>query len=214
MSAHVTIEEYEYFRSDDLNDASYNDAGRPWSRPYEYLWALNVVRRSSGQNPFVRKGKSVLNSAWGYEGCHLQFRQALDAEATTLHTDLLLPDSYLVTKINAYNQHPTFILNLAQSYEPFRNSFDVSLCISVVEHMPMEVAQKAIENLIYYAKPGGLVAITFDLPSASGEWIVNEFGSGRLPGNDESLLSGSNSVVTNMDYGHLRVGRLLIRKTT
>lgn len=213
MSTRVSIEDFGYFRSEDPNDASYDDAGRPWSRPYEYLWALNVVRRSAGPNPFLKKGKSVLNSAWGYEGCHLQFRQALDAEATTLHTDLLLPDSYLVTKINTYNQYPTCILNLAQLYEPFKNSFDVSLCISVIEHMPTEVAKQSIENLIHYAKPGGFVAITFDLPSASGEWIVNEFGAGRLPGNDEGLLSGLNSVVPNTDYGHLRVGRLLLRKT-
>ncbi|MEH3148456.1 MAG: class I SAM-dependent methyltransferase [Methylobacterium frigidaeris] len=208
----VNIEEYEYFRFSDSNDPSYNDAGLPWSRPYEYCWALNAVRRAGGSNPFLRKSKAVLNSAWGYEGCHLQFRQALDQEATTLHTDLLTYDDMLATKIAAYNQYPTFILNLADYYEPFESSFDVSLCISVVEHMPVAVTRQAMANLVRYTKPGGLVGITFDLPSESGEWIVRECGKGRMPVDDGTLLSGTTSVLPNPRYGHLRVGRVLLRR--
>ncbi len=207
----VAIEEFSYFRSDDPCDLSYPAEGNPWSRPYEYKWALDRSLAEKGRNGPGRPTQA-LNAAWGFSGCHVAFRERLDESFEAIHTDAFIDARFIPIQIQAYNRYPTFIQDITQGYKGFLNKFDVVMCVSVLEHLPMPLAKAAIANFVSYARVGGAVLITFDIPSESGAMIVAAYGGGRLPDGSPALLDGNTSRLPNPDCAGLNVGRLLLRR--
>lgn len=65
--------EFRYARTIDDIMADFNFDG-VWSRPYEYTFVLNFIKKYNISNYMP----NIHNSSWGYEGVHILFREKLD----------------------------------------------------------------------------------------------------------------------------------------
>lgn len=200
----MKVLEFRKLSTEDRFDEKYND-GSAWSRPYEYPLVIDWIKK------YYKKGDSVHNSSWGFQGIHVKFKEELDKDFSgTLHSDILeseLPNTFFydITKkpknaeINKYD----FVINVSTMEE--------------IKHDHIEI----FKNLFLQLKKGGIFITTFDLCFGI-RYIFKKKRCLQLRKfesflklnikNHYSPLNGSNSVYKNSKYKHLQCGILVIKK--
>ena len=193
------------FRFLDLNDI-FDKKYEAWSRIYEYSVVLNKLK-----NLGATENSIFHNTSWGFEGCHVTFKNDLDAlYKNVIHSD--------VKKSNLPN---TIIYDITQKIDKkYHNHFDFVLNISTVEEVNYPNVE-VIGNLFEQVKPGGYLIITFDY----NKDLTNSYGTGSInllevekfckkscePIQSNSI-NGANSLLPNNVYHNLNTGILILKK--
>ena len=192
----MKVLDFSFFSKNDKYDINTYKDTNAWSRPYEYLYAENMLDK------YINLGNAVHNSAWGFEGVHVDFRKKLDSKYKCIHSDIV---------DNKHNLR-TYKYNLLSEDKALENKFHAVLNISVLEHLPngFNGTRIAIENLFKQVKEEGVLICTFDFPRVNLEemqkYLMEEC-------NDCSdRLNGINSVFKNQRYHHLNIVGLVLKK--
>lgn len=169
--------------------------GKAWSRIYEYKLAEEFLKAN------MVKESRVHNSAWGFEGVHVVFRDKINEICSCLHSDIV------GNKHNLY----TYNYNLLTVDKKLLNRFDCVLNISVLEHLGgFENTKKAILNLYEQVNNGGYLYCTFDYPRVNLEQLEKMLDIKCLI--PENKLNGSNSKQPNNKYSNLNIVLLVVKK--
>jgi hypothetical protein len=163
-----------YLTLSDRCDAQYEN----WSRMYEYPFAIDHLPE--------RDTPLMHNAAWGWEGDHVRFREALSARGDCVHSDIL-PRGTL----------PTVPWNMVEHRPDWSRKFDCVVCISAVEDLRGRNRLHALLNLWDQVCPGGRLVVTMDYPAVTNAELVEWFG--RPPEDSGDLLTAINSQKPNHD---------------
>lgn len=188
-----TVNEFRWLTTDDQYMAEFNN----WSRPYEYNWILQKLRKLSLNNP------SVHNTCCGTQPIHLQFAQKLNQFSQNItHSDIFRSELFLKHfNVEFYN-----IIN------PYPKSFDTVICVSTLEEMVPSDREPAFDNLINQVNSGGHLLLTCDYPDVDLSFLESKLGTKILESN-ATKLCGSNSVFRNDEFSRLNIIAIdLIRK--
>lgn len=182
-------------KNDESNLSDYND-GSAWSRLYEYHLIEEFMKNNLDNN------STVHNSAWGFEGVHITFRNKIDKLYNCLHSDVVN---------NKYNLE-TYKYNLLTEDKNLEEKFDCVLNISVLEHLPggFEGCKKALLNLYKQVKKGGYLICSFDYPRVKLQELESMLGVKCEDVKDR--LDGNNSLLVNKNYKHLNIVLLIVQK--
>ena len=199
------VVEFRYLTVNDHCDTKYE----AWSRIYEYPYVLDTLVKLNANNE-----STIHNSSWGFEGCHVTFKNNLDGlYKNTTHSDI--KESTLTN---------TIVYDITQKIEEkYINFFDFVLNVSTVEEVnyPNDIV---LNNLFEQVKPGGYLIVTFDYDQN----ICNTFGIGSMnlscvenylnkkiqDNHYNSNINGNNSVLPNNLFSGLNCGALVLRKKT
>lgn len=190
------------FKSIDTNYPSDTSKGWPWSRVYEYPLILNTIEKYK----FISKPR-IHNTSWGFEGCHVEFKDLLEQSYDVLNSDLKpssLPN--------------TTIWNLLDDPLPhWAETFDFVINVSTLEEVDTDHIS-IFNRLLFMTKPGGIVICTFDLPGLQLDKFETLFNQKYQENSNHVTPSNS---VTNAHYPHpsymsynmhLKVGYLVVQK--
>ena len=190
-----------------------------WSRPYEYSYALNVVKEFFGNDI---KNKICLDAASGLfynidnvnkSEYPLKFELAkIFQKVVCLDID---PD---IKKLRNKDNIEYFFGKMGDFTYP--QKFDCILCISVLEHCSFLETIKTINNFAKLLKNNGCLVVTLDYPSVSAlrlliikKLLYKYF---RITSWDfqtrENILNGSNSINKNDVYKNLNIFRIFAIK--
>ena len=127
-----------------------------WSRIYEYPYVLNMLI-----NLGANENSKIHNSSFGFEGCHILFKNELDR---------LFPQA-LHSDIKQSNLSKTFVYDIRMPIqEEYSEFFDFVLNISTIEEVHFDNIQ-IISNLLRQVKINGYLIITFDYSSEANDTI-------------------------------------------
>lgn len=184
--------EFRFLKADDPFNV--ND-GNTWSRIYEYHWLFDrLTKYCSPLNT-----KWIHNTAWGYEGSHIDVRDKLNSlTPCAVHTDICKSDF-----------RPTLFHDIT-SYQPFYNNmFDVVINISTIEHCNCK-PDIILSNLMSQVKPMGFLFVTFDYPRVD---LANvELYVKTKCVKEGTLLTGQTSAQPNLRYSDLSIVVLALQK--
>lgn len=160
-----------------------------WSRPYEYAWVLNNLKKNLLNNPHIH------NTCCGTQPIHLQFSKKLNLLSdNVLHTDAVYSD--------LFNENVNFKLyNLEEKINLF---FDVVICVSTLEELPKSSREKVFHNLYDQLKPGGRLLLTCDYPHVDLEFLEKKLKTSISTTNSDKLNS-LNSIVKNEEFKELNI---------
>lgn len=187
----LSVLEFRKIRASDRFETKYD----AWSRIYEYPLVLDKIKQFSTGSDI-----SIHNSSWGFETCHVEFKDALEAQFKHVVNSDLLPSQIPNTVVWDITAEPP---------KDYIDKFDVVLNVSTVEEVDADHLL-IIKNLLDQIKPGGLLIITFDLPGMQIGKLERVL-SARLQ-EFEDNLDGANSDLPNPKYNHLNCGLLVLRK--
>lgn len=195
----MRVIEFKYLTRNDLFDKKYV----AWSRIYEYPYVLNMLKKLG-----ANKNSTIHNTSWGFEGCHVTFKEDLDnLYSNTLHSDIKKSNLknttvYDITKKAEYNliEHFDFVLN-----------------VSTVEEVNCSHVN-IINNLLEQVKVGGYLIITFDYNNKNTTGCgsiqlkeVEKYFNIKLE-DDNNKISGVNSENIEVRNKLLNCGVLVIQK--
>ena len=142
-----------------------------WSRQWEYPWAvlnadlfpgLVILDAGCGASPLLPY------LAWNWKNLSLY---GVDiGEDPKAHIPLKLKLLKVLGYVQAEGYHPALDTRIHFRQEclskmSFNDGFfDRVFCISVLEHIPIEIQSRAIQEMSRVLKPGGRLVITLDLP--------------------------------------------------
>ena len=195
----MKILEFKYLTRKDLFDKKYV----AWSRIYEYPYVLNVLTQLG-----ANENSTIHNTSWGYEGCHVTFKNDLDdIYIKTLHSDIKKSSLKNTTVYDITKQPET---NLVEQ-------FDFVLNVSTVEEVNYSHVS-IIQNLLKQVKVGGYLIITFDYNDKNTTGVgsiqlkeVEKHFNIKLEDNDNKI-SGINSENIEVRNKLLNCGVLIIQK--
>jgi len=187
----LSVLEFRKIRASDRFEAKYD----AWSRIYEYPLVLDKITQYSAGTDI-----SIHNSSWGFETCHIEFKQALEDKFKHVINSDLLPSQVPNTEVWDITAEPP---------AAYVDNFDVVLNVSTVEEVDADHLL-IIKNLLDQIKPGGLLIITFDLPGMQLGKLERVL-SAQLQEFDDNL-NGANSEHPNQKYNNLNCGLLVLRK--
>jgi SAM-dependent methyltransferase len=195
----MIVTEFRYLTRDDMFDKKYI----AWSRIYEYPYVLNMLK-----NLGANKNSMIHNTSWGWEGCHVTFKDDLDnLYCNTLHSDIKLSN---LNNTTVYDITKPPGANLIEQ-------FDFVLNISTVEEVNYSHLN-IIQNLLKQVKSGGYLIITFDYnpknPTGVGSIQlskIEEHFNIKLYDIDNKI-SGINSENIEKRNQNLNCGVLVIQK--
>ena len=144
-----TVEEFRFINTDDeYNTRYFTDEHQSWSRPYEYTLANNDL-----QNIQDTSDEQILvhNSAWGWVGLHVFFREDLESKYDVINSDIRGNDLGL----------PTYYYLLGTEDKELENKFDAVLNISVIEETDIPPLV-SIDHLFRQVKRDGYFIATMD----------------------------------------------------
>ena len=192
--------------NDDYDLTTYVCQADIWSRIYEYPLILNTLK-----NLNALTDSKIHNTSWGFEGCHVIFKNVLD----NLYNNVLHSD------IRPSNLEKTAIYDITKKINnDYLNYFDFVFNISTIEEVNYP-HESIIINLIEQVKPGGYLIFTFDYDENN----CNTFGNGSINldhlesilnnkiNNYPNALSGHNSIIKSNLYQHLKCGMVILKKT-
>lgn len=166
-----------------------------WSRVYEYplvLDRLNVY----GCTP----NSKIHNSCWGFQGCHITFKEELEALAgEVVNSDLKKSDLPNTTIYDVSRP----------ARKEWLNKFDFVLNVSTVEEIRYPHVE-VIQNLLSMCKIGGKLIITFDFPGIQLPMLERLFGRKILAA--VNPLTGLSSIVPDKSWEDLQVGVLVLER--
>lgn len=187
----MEVLEFRKIRVTDRVDTKYNS----WSRIYEYPLVLDILKKYNVTNESL-----IHNTSWGWEGCHVQFKEDLDNISNRcLHSDL-----------KASKLPKTTLWNLTHKpNEEWVSNFDFVINVSTIEEVKYNHVE-ILNNLVEQLNDGGILIITFDLPGLQLDSFEKLLKSKIEEFDDE--INGGNSHIKNNKYDHLTCGLLVIRK--
>ena len=143
------VEEFRFINTNDEHSKRFfTDEHQSHSRPYEYNLALNDLCEIQSE----KKDKIIIhNSAWGFEGLHVLFREDLEYRYDVLSSDIRGNKDDL----------PTYFYLLGTDDEQLEDKFDAVLNISVIEETNTPPT-KSIECLFKQVRKGGYFIATMD----------------------------------------------------
>lgn len=122
------------------------------TRRYEYVYFSNLVRKMLQDKVNV----SVLDVGCGT--CYVPFSFS---KLTERYVGI---DLYNLSKFYTELTNNVDFKRHDITKAPLQDAnFDLAICISVLEHIPVELRIKAFENIVSSLKPGGVFAFTFDV---------------------------------------------------
>ena len=154
----MIVKKFEQITTSHPKDSSFGDN---WSRPYEYATAIQEMEKL---NP-----TTVHNACWGFEGCHILFKNELEkiyGTQNVLNSDMIESAVPNTQVWNAFNP----------PRPEWYDCFDVALCISTLEEVenfrgawdiPGGKFQRqmwVLQRISQTVKPGGHIILTFDYP--------------------------------------------------
>lgn len=196
------VVEFRFLTTDDEYDVKYEW----WSRMFEYKCVLNSLDKLKANSTSL-----IHNTSWGFEGCHLTFKNDLDyIYQNSIHSD-----------IKSSSIKNTMVYDITKPISSsFHNCFDFVINISTVEEVNYPT-DKILDNLMQQVKPNGYLIITFDYDIND----CNSFGNGsmnlslienylnknidKMPNN---AINGANVVNPNIKYSNLNCGMLVVKK--
>ena len=184
--------EFRKIKLDDRVDKQFE----AWSRIYEYPIALDMIDKYGSE-----KELRIHNSSWGFQGCHITFKNILESK----YSDVTNSD------IQPSNVGNTMVWDITKPPGPeLIDAFDVVLNISTVEEVKFNHLN-IFKNLFDQVRNGGLIIITFDLPGLQIDKFETLFDKSILTADDD--INGQNSQLPNPKYRHLSCGLIVLRKT-
>jgi len=195
----MTVLEFKYLARNDLFDKKYV----AWSRIYEYPYVLNMLTQLG-----ANENSTIHNTSWGWEGCHVTFKNDLDdIYIKTLHSDIKKSSLKNTTVYDITKQPET---NLVEQ-------FDFVLNVSTVEEVNYSHVS-IIQNLLKQVKVGGYLIITFDYNDKNTKGVgsiqlkeVEKCFNIKLEDNNNKI-SGVNSEIIEVRNKLLNCGVLIIQK--
>jgi hypothetical protein len=196
------VVEFRFLTTDDEYDIKYEW----WSRMYEYKIVLNML-----ENLKATTASQIHNTSWGFDGCHLIFKNDLDNKyPNSIHSD-----------IKSSSIKNTMIYDITKPIiSSFHNYFDFIINISTVEEVNYP-ADKILNNLLQQLKPNGYLIITFDYfinnSATEGNGSINlPLIENYLKKNIEKMpnnaINGSNVACPMIRYADLNCGILVLKK--
>lgn len=180
------------FSTDDPTDMRFS-CDICWSRIYEYPYVLNQI-----------VGETVHNTAWGFEGIHVVFKDRLDS----LYRDVTHSD------LRSSTLPGTTIWDLrTPPPDMWVDRFDTVLCVSTLEHVTGDHVQIIRDHLLPQVKPDGRLIVTFDLPGLQLDTVETFIGE-KLVVPDRPVTPHNSQQpdrLLGLDAGY-RVGYLTIQK--
>ena len=169
--------------------------GAWWSRIYEYPLVLDLLDKYR-----ANKNSTLHNTCWGFEGCHIWFKEILDKKyPLNINSD--------TRKSDLPN---TFIYDITQPpQKEWVESFDFVINISTLEEVQQDHIS-AFYQSFSMLKPGGYFLCTFDLPGLQLEKFENLFS--KKLNRPDSPISGINSELQNATYFYLNCGYMVVQK--
>jgi len=200
--------DFKFLTINDANDLmSYTCQYDIWSRIYEYPLILNILKYLNASDQ-----SKIHNTSWGFDGCHITFKNILDKHYTNvLHSDT-----------RPSNLEKTIVYDITKNIDDtYLNYFDFVLNVSTIEEInhPHDLI---INNLLAQLKPGGYLIFTFDYNENS----CNSFGNGSINLNylesilkkkitnsqDPNILTGNNSAFKSHIFPYLKCGMVILKK--
>ena len=200
----MEVKEFRFLNIADTCDTKYE----AWSRIYEYPYVLETLKKLGATSESL-----IHNTSWGFSGCHVTFKEDLDAAyPETLHSDIIQS-----------NLPNTMYYDITQPInDEFVCAFDFVLNISTVEEVPFNNIE-IIKNLLAQVRVGGYLVLTFDV--ADGNYMADGNGSMNVAAVEDFVgskineyarvphIRGNLSKIKNSRWLHLRAGVLVIQKT-
>jgi len=186
----MKILEFRKIRRSDRCDEKYV----AWSRIYEYPLIMDMIKKYSDV-----KNPSLHNTSWGFEGCHVTFKNDLDhILSDCIHSD-----------IKVSNLPKTEIWDITKSSRSeWHDNFDVVINVSTLEEVDYDHVE-IFDNLLAQVKPGGLLICTFDLPGLDLPKFENMFSN--IERFDDEL-NNHNSNIPAFKERNLECGLMVIQK--
>lgn len=174
-----------------------------WSRIYEYPVVLETIAKLGGNI-----NSNIHNTSWGFEGCHVTFKNDLDRlYPHTIHSDI---------KASKYENTTIYDITKKPGDE-LKDKFDFVINVSTVEEVNYSHVE-IIKNLLSQVKQNGYLIITFDYKKSSQKHIgsinlseVEKF-LGAVISTGENIISGLNSENPEERNKLLNCGLLVIKK--
>lgn len=187
----MEVLEFRKIRTTDRFDKKYE----AWSRIYEYPLVMDMISKYKNLSNL-----SLHNTSWGFEGCHVTFKEDLDIfSSKCLHSD-----------IKHSNLPKTTIWDITKSPNTeWVDSFDVVINVSTLEEVNYDHL-KIFNNLLLQVKPGGLLVCTFDLPGLELPKFETLFGKKIERFTNE--LNNHNSKLPAFPKRKLECGIMVIQK--
>ncbi len=192
----MEVKEFRFLNLTDIYDKQFE----AWSRIYEYPYVLRTLEQL-GSTP----SSLIHNTSWGFTGCHITFKDLLDAKYPgVVHSDIrvsTLPN--------------TMYYDVTQSINAdFKEMFDFILNISTLHELHLNCVQ-IIKNLMEQLHVGGHLIVTFDVSDDNNNITVLEdfIGTKIDNSNEVQHIRGDSSQMPNDRWTHLRCGVLVIQKT-
>jgi SAM-dependent methyltransferase len=177
-----------------------NAKWQAWSRVYEYEWVLKVIDELEDKSVDKPYPTSIHNTSWGFEGCHVDFKEELDSlGGTILHSDIR--ESML--------DHTTVWDLLTDPPSDWWEAFDFVINVSTMEEVNGNHVE-ILRRLFSMVKPGGFLLCTFDLPGLQLPAIEAEIETNYKIAKDP--VKGSNSICPQPRFDYLTFGRLVLQK--
>lgn len=187
----MKILDFRYFKLDD----EYELWGGWWSRIYEYPYIISKINELMGDSSLL-----IHNTAWGFEGVHVEFKNKLEVNHSVVNSD-----------INKSKYPNTVVWDIThESPHEWVDKFDFVINVSTVEEVNYNHVS-IIKNLLRQVKLGGYLIMTFDLPGLQLDEVEKFVGQSIL--SFDNNVNGSNSPIKNNRYSHMNCGLLIIQKT-
>jgi ubiquinone/menaquinone biosynthesis C-methylase UbiE len=141
-----------------------------WSRRWEYAYVAQQVQTSGAKN--------ILDAGSGltFFPSYLCAHQGVD-QVTCADIDSTYIETFRALQGPGQSECRLLITDAAQ-LGVATDSFDATLCISVLEHMPN--FREAASELARVTRPGGLICITFDIDLKPGAGGISREGAQEL----------------------------------
>ncbi len=187
----LNVLEFRHIRLSDRIDMQYEE----WSRVFEYPLVIDKIEQFTNGNDIA-----VHNSSWGFNACHIIFKDVLESKfSKVVNSDLLVSDVPNTEIWDLTTPPPSSYLN----------QFDAVINVSTVEEVDTDHLL-ILHHLLQQVKSGGVLIVTFDLPGMQLNKLEKLFNQTIIKFDDN--LNGSNSPVPNAKYSGLTCGLLVIRK--
>ena len=172
--------------------ARYDDlvSGDPldqWSRRWEYPFALEAVREHVGRAGGRRC--RVLDAGSGFTFFPFLLSEQLEAVVTCVDTSPALEWAFQRAAGDGYSVE--FRLgDVTSPGESPDSSFDVVVCVSVLEHVRAGARDRVLRELHRLLRPGGLLVLTFDV-GVDGDYEIPLRDAEALLANVAGAFPGS-----------------------
>jgi SAM-dependent methyltransferase len=149
-------------------DLVHRDPLDQWSRRWEYPFALEAVKEHVG--PDAVSTCRVLDAGSGFTFFPFLLSEWLPTSVTCMDTSPALETAFRRASDDGYRVE--FRLGDVTSTDEYpESSFDVIVCLSVLEHVPGGDRDRVLRELYRLLQPAGLLVLTFDV-AVDGDYEI------------------------------------------